>query len=223
MTNRLKTLPNQDIAQELTEAIQFLHGKGWCPATSSNFSYRVKPDEFHVSMSGLDKGEFSADDFILVDATGHLKTSQLKQTSPDMKPSAETLLHALIYQRVPDANVVLHTHTVNTTVLSKLNIEVGQVQFSHYEILKGLQGITTHTAEVTVPIFPNNQDMTYLSQRIAYHWDAHPMTHGFILEAHGLYTWGSTVAEAKRHVEVFEYLFDCDVKLKTLHAHEHAH
>jgi methylthioribulose-1-phosphate dehydratase len=32
--------------------------------------------------------------------------------------------------------------------------------------------------------------------------------HGFLLREHGLYTWGATVQEAKRHVEILEFLLE---------------
>jgi ribulose-5-phosphate 4-epimerase/fuculose-1-phosphate aldolase len=32
--------------------------------------------------------------------------------------------------------------------------------------------------------------------------------HGFLLSRHGLYTWGRDLAEARRHVEIFEFLFE---------------
>ncbi len=33
--------------------------------------------------------------------------------------------------------------------------------------------------------------------------------HGFLIAGHGLYAWGRDVAEARRHVEGFEFLCEC--------------
>ena len=33
-----------------------------------------------------------------------------------------------------------------------------------------------------------------------------PGAHAFLLRRHGLYTWGATLAEAERHVEILEFL-----------------
>jgi methylthioribulose-1-phosphate dehydratase len=35
----------------------------------------------------------------------------------------------------------------------------------------------------------------------------HPF-HGFLLSGHGLYTWGSSLEEARRHIEIYEFLFE---------------
>jgi methylthioribulose-1-phosphate dehydratase len=34
--------------------------------------------------------------------------------------------------------------------------------------------------------------------------------HGFLLSRHGLYTWGESVAEARRHLEALEFLFEVE-------------
>lgn len=202
------------LRQAVTEVIAFLHARGWTPATSSNFSCRTAPTSplFSVSVSGLDKGCLTADDFILVDGQGQ----PVDSARQSLKPSAETLLHALIYQQFPQANVVLHTHSVNGTVLSKLYEQQHGLWLCDFEILKGLEGIKTHQAEVWLPIFSNAQDMQGLSADILAELHQKPPVYGFLLAGHGLYTWGDTAAQAKRHVEVFEYLFEA---ILTLRAH----
>jgi methylthioribulose-1-phosphate dehydratase len=198
--------------QKLTEIIHFLHARGWTPATSSNFSCRLteEPSGFSVSVSGLDKGTFSAQDFIDVDFTGQI----LRPEQAHLRPSAETKLHALVYQKEASAQVILHTHSVNATVLSKLHESEKGIELKDFEVLKGLEGTQTHQAEIWLPIFSNAQDMTALSTQIKAQWDKHQPIYGFLLAGHGLYTWGSTHAQAKRHVEVFEFLFECILKLR---------
>jgi len=36
----------------------------------------------------------------------------------------------------------------------------------------------------------------------------YPNAHGFLLRRHGLYTWGKDLVEAKRHVEILEFLLE---------------
>jgi methylthioribulose-1-phosphate dehydratase len=36
----------------------------------------------------------------------------------------------------------------------------------------------------------------------------HNDAHGFLLRGHGLYTWGANQADARRHVEIFEFLLE---------------
>jgi methylthioribulose-1-phosphate dehydratase len=35
-----------------------------------------------------------------------------------------------------------------------------------------------------------------------------PAIHGFLLRGHGLYTWGDDLAQARRHVEILEFLLE---------------
>lgn len=199
--------------QQLTEIIHFLHANGWTPATSSNFSCRnpEKADSFSVSISGLDKGSFTANDFLEVDFNG----KAVRPEQAHIRPSAETLLHALVYEREPATQVVLHTHSVNGTVLSKLYEAERGIVLKDFEVLKGLEGIKTHQTEIWLPIFANAQDMTALAAEVKAELEKHQPIYGFLLAGHGLYTWGATHAQAKRHTEVFEFLFECILKLRS--------
>jgi methylthioribulose-1-phosphate dehydratase len=202
----------QSPRQELIPVIRFLHAQGWTPATSSNFSCRTpeQADAFHISVSGLDKGTLTENDFLPVDFNGAI-------THPEqahLRPSAETLLHAAVYQLYPNTQTVLHTHSVNGTVLSKLYEAQRGLWLQDFEILKGFEGIKTHETRVWLPIFHNAQDMAVLSKEVLAELPKHPPVYGFMLAGHGLYTWGETSALAKRHVEVFEFLFEAILKLR---------
>jgi methylthioribulose-1-phosphate dehydratase len=89
-------------------------------------------------------------------------------------------------------------------------------------MLKGLEGIGTHETFEEVPIFANSQDMTELSHRIrdrftAADWSRpeRPPFHGFLLSQHGLYTWGRDLAEARRQIEIHEFLFEVVARTRT--------
>lgn len=199
-------------SKELVECIHFLHQKGYAPATSSNYSYRIPGDvRLHISASGIDKGQFAESHLMQVDLQG-------EPIEDARRPSAETLLHTLIYRRLPEAACVLHTHTIYNTVLSTLFEKEGQLILEGFEVLKGLSGIKTHQSSVAVPIFANSQDMPALSEEIQTYWEQHPDLRGFLLAGHGFYTWGSSIAEAKRQIEVFEFLFECFYKIELFQA-----
>lgn len=77
-----------------------------------------------------------------------------------------------------------------------------------YEMLKGLAGVTTHEHTERVPVIENTQDYAALSRDIKTILHEQPNIHGIYLRRHGLYTWGKTVSEARRHIEIFEFLFE---------------
>jgi methylthioribulose-1-phosphate dehydratase len=203
----------QDSKHHLVRVIHFLHAQGWAPATSSNYSFR-QPGEtnFYISESGIDKGEFTADHFLYVNADGQ----PASQSSPPGgtergRPSAETALHCSIYKIFPDVHCVLHTHTVFNTILSQHFLPQKALILANYEILKGFSGIKTHQVFVEMPIFDNTQDIPALAKEVEMYAQNHELR-AFLLAGHGMYTWGSTIAEAKRHVEVLEFLLECEYR-----------
>ena len=70
---------------------------------------------------------------------------------------------------------------------------------------------------VDVPVLPNSQDMTELSAQVEALLDAAPMW-GYLIDGHGLYAWGRDMAEARRHLEAFEFLLHCELELRRLGA-----
>ncbi len=189
--------------EALVNVIHFLHAQGWAPATSSNYSFRMPGEaNFYISESGIDKGAFAIENFLYVTASG-------QPIEDARRPSAETGLHSVIYALYPEVHCVLHTHSVPGTVLSRQLLSQGALFLSDYEILKGFSGVSTHEVVVKIPIFANTQDISALAAAVQHYAQAEEMR-AFLIAGHGMYTWGSTIAEAKRHVEVVEFLLACE-------------
>lgn len=187
-------------ARELAEAGRFLHSRGWVPATSGNFSARLAGDYAAITASGRHKGLLGEQDIMVVDLDG-------RPYNDARCPSAETLLHTTLYRRFSAAGSVLHTHSVNATLLSRYSSK--EVLLEGYELLKAFHGVTTHNTRIAVPVFDNDQDIPRLAAQVEQYLDAHPDVYGYLIRGHGLYTWGRDVAEALRHLEAFEFLFQC--------------
>ncbi|MDX1948137.1 MAG: methylthioribulose 1-phosphate dehydratase [Pirellulaceae bacterium] len=180
--------------------------RGWSVGTSSNYSVVVSRDplELLVTASGKDKGRLGRGDFVRINAAG-------KPTAEGQpKSSAETLLHVVAAQQ-PDVGAVLHTHSIWSTLLSDLFFPQGGFEIAGYEMLKGLAGIGTHETSQWVEIFDNTQDIPVLAEQVRDRLadPTEPLTHGYLIRKHGLYTWGRDLEEARRHIEIFEFLFEC--------------
>jgi methylthioribulose-1-phosphate dehydratase len=186
----------------LAELGRFCYDKGWALGTSGNFSAVVSRDPFcmTITSTGLDKGSLSPAQFVHVDANGTVKEGS-------GRPSAETALH-LTAARLRKAGAVLHTHSVWSTMASDFYVAQGGLCLEGYEMLKGLRGVNSHTHREWVPILENDQDMTRLAGFVEEILTKYPEAHGFLLRGHGLYTWGEDLAEAKRHLEILEFLFE---------------
>jgi methylthioribulose-1-phosphate dehydratase len=193
-------------AAALVEIGHHAYRRGWLPATSGNLSCRLDDGTVAITVSGRHKGQLALADIMRVDLEGRALDAQ--------RPSAETRLHTQLYRRFPETGTVLHTHSVNATVLSRA---VGNaLQLADLELLKAFQGIDTHETRVSLPVFANDQDMQRLSDAVAGHLDGGPVLPGYLIAGHGLYSWGSTVEDATRHLEAFEFLFECELAMRRI-------
>lgn len=196
-------------AQAIIDAAGALARHGWTPATSSNFSMRLDASHIAITVSGRDKGHLEPADIMLVDSDG-------AAVATTARPSAETALHTQIYRRFPAANVVLHTHSRTQSVASRLFAADGVIRLRGWELQKAIGGHTTHDSVLEIPVFPNTQHMPELVARVDAWLDAGQPLHAYLIDGHGIYTWGNDMAAARRHLEALEFLLGCELDLRSL-------
>ena len=198
-TNGLK-----DAGERLCATARWCYTQGWVPATSGNFSVR-EGGRILITASGLDKGTLTSDGLLEIDGEGRV----LAGTG---RPSAETGLHLVLYHARAAAGAILHVHTVWNTLLSGHFEDAGVATIEGYELLKGLAGVATHAHREQVPILKNSQNYGELCAELAAVLERFPDAHGVLLSRHGLYTWGESVADARRHLEALEFLFEVEAR-----------
>jgi methylthioribulose-1-phosphate dehydratase len=189
------------LAEQLAEVGRHCYERGWALGTSGNFSAVVRTDPLTLAIttSGVDKGLLDSSHIVAIDEHGRVLQGS-------GTPSAEVTLHLAIV-RSRGAGAVLHTHSVWSTILSEVPAD-GSLTIEGYEMLKGLKGVGTHEHRERLPIVQNTQDWTAAAPQIETMLREHPEAHGFLIRGHGLYTWGKDLAEAKRQVEILEFLFE---------------
>ena len=192
------------LAQQLIEAGRIINSQGWVPATSGNFSARLADGSIAITVSGRHKGHLQISDIMLVDAYANSLDGK--------KPSAEAVLHTSIYQRFPEAQAVLHPHSPNAILVSKLFAD--EIILEGYELLKAFKGITSHDSRISIPIFANDQDIPRLARQVEQYMDRHGEIFAYIIAGHGLYTWAASVAETLRYLEALDHLFNYELRLK---------
>ncbi len=197
------------LAPSLTAAMAEIHRRGWCDGTGGNFSCVLQRDPLQLLMapSGVHKGRVAPADLICVDHQGRVIAGA-------GKASAETALHLEIITNCK-AGAVLHTHSQAGTLLSNWVIRhcadshdpgMGGLVLADLEMLKGLEGLTTHATEVRIPVLANDQDLPRLSAKARAHLGEAP--HGLLIAGHGLYAWGRDLDIAMRHLEILEFLLE---------------
>lgn len=190
-------------ATAICAAGRFIDSKGWVPATSGNFSVRLPDGTIAITVSGKHKGRLELDDIMLIDGEAHALDGK--------KPSAETLLHTALYKRFQSVRCILHPHSINAMLVSK--IFRTEIVLENYELLKAFNGITTHESRVVIPIFANDQNIPRLAGQVEDYMNLNNDCCGYVIAGHGLYTWGNSIEDALRHLEALDYLFDCELRL----------
>jgi methylthioribulose-1-phosphate dehydratase len=204
-TPRLPTMAQA--AAGLTAVGRRFYDRGWVLGTSGNFSAVVsrRPVRLAITASSVHKGTLSRRQILEIDERARVRPASAGQSS------AETLLHLEIL-KTRDAGAILHTHSVWSTILSGLHAGTGGMAIQGFEMLKGLDGVTTHEHREWIPVVENDQDMPRLAANVRRVLADHPSAHAFLIRRHGLYTWGRTIADAERHVEILEFLFEAIAK-----------
>jgi methylthioribulose-1-phosphate dehydratase len=176
--------------------------RGWAPATAGNYSVRLDDGSIAITVSGAHKGRLTPDLVMRVDREGRALDTK--------RPSAETLLHCLIYDIDPAARAVVHTHSVAGTVLSRALQGASAIDLAGYEVLKALPGIDTHDTTLALPLVENTQDMPALAAELRpLLLGQSPQTGTFYIRGHGLYAWGADLAAAESGAEAIEFLLAC--------------
>ncbi|HEY3222008.1 MAG TPA: methylthioribulose 1-phosphate dehydratase [Gemmatimonadales bacterium] len=191
----------EQLAEQLVEVGRLCYARGWALGTSGNFSavVRSNPLTLAITSTGVDKGLLEPQQIVAIDASGRVVRGS-------GTPSAEATLHLAIV-RSRGAGAVLHTHSIWSTILSEAPTD-GALTIDGYEMLKGLDAVRTHEHRERLPIIENTQDWVAAAPRIEAMLREHPEAHGFLIRRHGLYTWGKDLAEAKRQIEILEFLFE---------------
>jgi methylthioribulose-1-phosphate dehydratase len=192
-----------DTSRQLIEIGRRFDARGWVLGTSGNFSAVLGRDPLRLAItsSGLSKGDLQVDQILEMDADGTVAGTGTG------RPSAEARLHVEIV-RARGAGAVLHTHSMWSTLLSNRYAVTRGFTIEGYEMLKGLEGVRTHEHQEWIPVLENDQDMVRLAGEVQETLTRHPACHAFLLRRHGLYTWGDTLLQAVRHVEIVEFLLE---------------
>lgn len=190
-----------DVFRRLDDVKMTFARRDWFPGTSGNLSIKLtdSPLQFAVTASGKDKTKLSPEDYLIVD-----QDSRPVDTTA-LKPSAETLIHAVVYKKFAQAGACFHVHTIWNNLISELYFGHRAFSIQGQELIKGL-GIWEENARITIPIVENYADIPTLAAAIEK--VITPEVPGVLIRNHGIYAWGGNDFEAKRHLEAFEFLFE---------------
>ncbi|MGC6401396.1 methylthioribulose 1-phosphate dehydratase [Sphingomonas sp. FW199] len=190
----------------LIAATARLDARGLAAATSGNHSVRLDAETIAITRSGTHKGRLTPADLMLATPEG-------EPLEPG-RPSAETVLHALIYRQFPDAGAILHWHSPGGVALSRTLGDA--LVLTGHEMLKAYPGVETHDTERVIPVVDNSQDMGEIEAALGGRLTAEDTAPVFMIRAHGIYGWGRDVAEAERVAEATEFMIAAEIAALTI-------
>lgn len=118
------------IKQQLCDIGRRIWQKGFCAGNEGNHSYRLGPNKFLCTPTGVSKGNLQPDDICTVDGAG-------KQLAGRLKRSSEFLMHAAIYKARPDCVAVIHSHPPHATAFAIAGVELPTCIHPEAEVFLG--------------------------------------------------------------------------------------
>ncbi len=118
------------IKQQLCDIGYKIWLKGFCAGNEGNHSFRLGPNRFLCTPTGISKGFLKPDDICVVDGNG-------KQISGRRKRTSEFLLHAQIYAARPDVNAVIHSHPPHATAFAVAGVDLPTCIHPEAEVFLG--------------------------------------------------------------------------------------
>lgn len=193
----------------LCEMLRLFYEKGWVSGTGGGICASVGQQRVLMAPTGVHKERVVPHDLFVVNSTsGHVVRSpknrslHLSECSP--------IFCALINQR--GAGSVMHSHALSAVLAADLAGLEDHVVFQDLEMLKGISG-ASNLDKHPVPVIHNTvrePDLLKQIEDIMNRPEFHP-SNAILVRDHGAYIWGRDLWEAKRHAEVYHFLFEATV------------
>ena len=186
---------------------QFYH-LGWCTGTGGGISIR-EGDVIYMAPSGVQKERIQPEDVFVLDLEGSVIE---RPENPKLKLTECSPLFFNAFD-IRGAGAVMHSHSINALMATLISGD--EFRVTHLEMMKGIAGHGYHD-ELVVPIIENTAHEHDLADSMGEAIRAYPKAFAVLVRRHGVYVWGKDWAEAKRHAECYDYLFEAAVKMRQL-------
>ena len=200
------TAEPQEFAQRelLCEMLRLFYDKGWVSGTGGGICGTVGRQVL-VAPTGVHKERIQPEDFFVVDPA---QAAVVRPAAiPTLRPSECTPIFCAVI-RARGAGSVVHSHALSAVLAADL-AERDALRIHRLEMLKGIRG-GAYPDEHLLPVIANTaRERDLVDQVEAVLADRRFASAAAILvRDHGAYVWGADVWEAKRHTEVYHFLFE---------------
>ena len=192
----------------LCELLRLFYEKGWVSGTGGGICALEAPGRLLLAPTGVHKERVTPGDLFVVDASSGGVLEAPRDGSLRPSECGETF-RAIIAAR--GAGSVVHSHALAAVLACDLARD-DALAIERLEMLKGIPGLS-NTDRHLVPVIANTPreiELTSAVRRVL----ADPRfanAHAIGVRDHGAYLWGSDIWEAKKHTEVYHFLFEAVV------------
>lgn len=193
----------------LVELLGVFYAKGWVSGTGGGICGPADGGGLLLAPTGVHKERVKPDEFFTVDpADGRILRTP---DDPSLRPSECNAIFSLT-ARERGARSVVHSHALSAVLAGDLAGGVDHVEIRDLEMLKGIRGVGNRDVH-RLPVIRNTPRESELVEQLTRVLRDPRFESSFavVVQDHGAYIWGDDVWEAKRHTEVYHFLFEAVV------------
>ena len=199
-------ISNQKLRALLCELLRLFYAKGWVSGTGGGICSVTGREQVLMAPTGVHKERVRPADFFTV----HSKNGRTIRSPRDRnlrRSECSPIFCEIIQKRA--AGSVMHSHALSAVLAADLAPAGDQVVFHQFEMLKGIQGATNQDKHTVAVVKNTAQEPELLGQirEVLGRRDL-DASYCILVRDHGAYIWGADVWEAKRHAEIYHFLFE---------------
>lgn len=190
----------------LAEIARDFYARGWMAGTAGNLSARADPAHFWITASGLPKGRLEEADFLLVRS---VDAAVVEGGRAGLAPSAETAIHAALYDLFPAANACLHGHSVAACIAAaRTKAKATTLRLPSLEMIKGFD-LWEPRPRAELALFANHLDVARIAREVRARFKKRPpAVSALLVRDHGPTVWGASLQQAVNRFEVLDFLLE---------------
>ncbi len=202
-------MTERETRELLVELLRSFYDKGWVSGTGGGICGPADGGRLLMAPTGVHKERVEPEDLFLIDPAD----GRVVQAPPNsgLHPSECNSIFCLTV-RQRGARSVVHSHALTAVLAGDLAAKAEHLEIRDLEMLKGIRGLGNGDVHL-VPIIRNTpREAELVEQLEAVLADPRfERTFAVIVADHGAYIWGDDIWEAKRHAEVYHFLFEATV------------
>jgi methylthioribulose 1-phosphate dehydratase/enolase-phosphatase E1 len=166
-----------------------------------------------MTPSGVQKERIQPEDIFVLDVHGTMLSVPSRKPgtlrAPKLSECSPLFLVAFRHRK---AGAVLHSHDMSCNLVSAMCEGRSEWRIRKQEMIKGIVG-HGYLDELVIPIIENTPYEHELTASLEDAVLRYPKAVGVLVRHHGVYVWGGSWEEAKRHGECLHYLFEISLRL----------